>query len=288
MLSNNCPCGYYLRLANGQSWHLVASAEAAKWLDRFAHVMQLRRIEENSSTQILFSCGFPPDEARDNWTLEYSCIDFSIYRSNLYTSFICDIEKIGGDSADYAKMLLSLHTVFSDIIRTGGFPFHAALLERNGHGVLIAAEGGTGKSTCCRRVPPPWKALCDDETILCLCGDHYEAHPFPTWSDYVLDREKKTWDVQKHVKIDAIFFLRQAPQDRIIPLRSVKTALLIYESAAQACNRIYANKSEKTSRDVFNKVFDNTYEASKRVPSYELYASLDGKFWELIDTVLPG
>ena len=62
----------------------------------------------------------------------------------------------------------------------GGLPFHATLLEYQGQGIILAAPGGTGKSTCSRRVPPPWRACCDDEVLVVEGpGRPLPGTPFP-------------------------------------------------------------------------------------------------------------
>jgi len=107
-----------------------------------------------------------------------------------------------------------------------------------GHGFLLAGQGGTGKSTCCRRLPNNWKPLCDDESLIVLDKSKvYHVHPFPTWSDYIQKRAKNIWDVQGSVPLSAIFFLEQSEKDEVIPLSKEQSAILMTKSSKQAYDR---------------------------------------------------
>lgn len=220
------------------------------------------------------------------WSSFFEDDNFSLHKNDRTDDIWCNIGRTKNNKNNYLKMFYSLSPIYIKIIKSGGFPFHTALVERNGKGALLSAPGGTGKSTCCRRIPSPWRALCDDEALICRLDDgHYEAHPFPTWSDYMMDREKKTWNVQEHVEVKAVFFLKQSPQERIEPIVSGKAALLMYDAAIAACNRIFSYLDKEEQLKIFKKVFNNALEMSKKVPAYELKVSIDGKFWELIDAL---
>ncbi len=94
----------------------------------------------------------------------------------------------------------------------GGMPFHAGLVERDYMGFLISAPSGTGKSTSCRRIPPPWKPLCDDEVFIVKDSKGtYKVHPFPTWSEFFNGRKRHHLErFKRAVPLSAIFFLEQS------------------------------------------------------------------------------
>ena len=72
-------------------------------------------------------------------------------------------EKWGGPHVN----LLRLSLIFArEAQARGGALIHGALAERNGHGVILAAPGGTGKTTASNRLPAPWRSLCDDATLV--------------------------------------------------------------------------------------------------------------------------
>ncbi len=84
------------------------------------------------------------------------------------------------------QMWTALSPVFDAAQDSGGLLFHAALAELNGSGVLIIGPSGAGKSTCSRRLPVPWRSLCDDEVLIVRDSPgQYHAHPFPTWQELI-------------------------------------------------------------------------------------------------------
>jgi SynChlorMet cassette protein ScmC len=101
----------------------------------------------------------------------------------------------------------------------GGLLLHGALATRTSGGILLAGPVNVGKSTASRRLPPPWRALCDDIALV-IRGPQgsYWAHPWPTWSRFfhqgIDPPPGGSWDVQQAVPLRAIFFLSQAPDDR--------------------------------------------------------------------------
>jgi SynChlorMet cassette protein ScmC len=184
-------------------------------------------------------------------------------------------------------MWFSLLCVYNKAIEQGGLPFHSALVQSGGKGVLLAGKGNIGKSTCARRIALPWQAVCDDETLVVRdTAGSYKAHPFPTWSDYLYKRREPTWDVQQSFPLSAIFFLQQAESDEAIPLGGAKAAVCINESATQVCRRNWRGLTYKEEAAFKKKVFENACLLAKAVPVFILHFSLKGKFWKEIEKVL--
>ena len=131
--------------------------------------------------------------------------------------------------------------------------------------------------------------LCDDATLVVYNKQKgYLAHPFPTWSDYLEERAPNTWNVQYSVPLKAIFFLKQAEFDEIIPINKGEAALLINESA----NQIYSDmlykrlNNQEFRRKLRKRVFDNACEMAKMIPAFYLHINLHNNFWEKIENVL--
>jgi SynChlorMet cassette protein ScmC len=185
-------------------------------------------------------------------------------------------------------MLLALYPIFERAQNSGGVPFHAALLERNGIAVLLVAPGSTGKSTCCIRLRSPWQPLCDDETLIVRdLEKRYLAHPFPTWSDYLMKRSTKTWNIEYHLPLSAIFFMEQAETEEVLPIGQGEAAAYIHHSAMQVCRRRLYHLNRRESKSLRLKLFDNACELSRAIPAFKLGVSLKGRFWEKIEAVLP-
>jgi SynChlorMet cassette protein ScmC len=304
--------GYDLLLADGQIWHLTASGDAACWLAEFARIMQLGASDKKGSGKVFFLRGpyagrledlltgsdnVPADLPFGGWSRYKSAVEVWYHENrqdyiiNLGPKYV---RQPGGENDiteeqhDVSQMSLSLFPFYWNSIDMGGLPFHAGLVDRDGLAVLLAASGGTGKSTCCRRIVPPWKALCDDEALITATKNGaYQVHPFPTWSDYIFERDRGTWNVDSHIPLSAIFFLEQSPEDGVAPMKDGIAASLIYRSSMQAYSRCLMGMEMDMIKQLRNKVFDNACVMAKTVPAYTLKVRIDGQFWEEIENVLP-
>jgi SynChlorMet cassette protein ScmC len=184
-------------------------------------------------------------------------------------------------------MWLALYPIYQSVQEAGGLPLHAALVSREGIGVLLAAPAGSGKSTCCSRLPAPWETLCDDETLIVRDEqNHYLAHPFPTWSDYIFRTSERTWNVQDSVPLPVVFFLEQAPTDEVIPMGEGQAAVRFNQLATEVCWRHWHRFDCKRQRRLKQRLFHNASEFAKAIPAYRLRASLNGRFWEQMERVL--
>jgi len=199
----------------------------------------------------------------------------------------CEIKDNGDHALECINMWLACLPLYQRSVERGGVPFHGALIEWAGQGVLLAAPGDTGKSTCCRRLPRHWTAWGDDESLVVLDPQGtYRAHPFPTWSEYLEQRSEKTWPVQDSVPLAGIFFLEQAPTDEAIPVGQGQAAFLMSDSAAQVGRKFWAKLDQEFETRFRRALFDNASRLARRVPAFRLRCSREGKFWEEIERVL--
>jgi SynChlorMet cassette protein ScmC len=294
--------GYCMRLANGHGWYITATEESRTWVDRLANIMELETCEvseypklifvmgkssKNHAEETLCNCALSIKQfSMNGWELhDLRAIRFWIHHD--LPDVICEI----GDEKDYkydiVKMLLSLYPIYQRELNSGGLPFHAGLIERRDKGILLTAPGGTGKSTCCRRIPPPWNPLCDDETLIVFDGmGQYIIHPFPTWSDRIHKRSERTWDIQQHIPLSAIFFLEQSKNDEVISIGQGQAALLINQMANQVCYRNWKSLDLEKQALFRKELFSNSCELAKKIPAFILRVSLSGQFWEEIESVL--
>jgi SynChlorMet cassette protein ScmC len=192
-------------------------------------------------------------------------------------------------SSDYQfiNMWYALLPIYYRSIYKRGLPFHSGLVEWNRRGIILAAAGGVGKSTCCRRLPDHWRTLSDDETLVVLDQqDIYRAHPFPTWGDYLNKRKEKTWNVEYSIPLAGIFFIRQSETDGVEPLGEGKAAILITESAMQVCEKFCRSLDKENKRRLRKNLFNNASEMAKKIPAYRLLVSRHGRFWKKMEQVL--
>jgi SynChlorMet cassette protein ScmC len=263
--------GYGLFLCDGNNWWITGNDESMKIVDEFASIMKLKEcLSDDLSKLILYRSNHKQSvmysesnssNLEAGWTLYnhiYVYMRYHISSGDVISEFKSNVTKGVGK---YVAMWLSLQPIYRQSVQRGGFPFHSGLIEYKGRGILLAATGGIGKSTCCRRLPDHWKSLCDDEALIILDNNKkYCVHPLPTWKNYVLnsdtiEREGSKWDVQYSVPLSAIFFLEQSEKDEVIPISSKKSPLLMVESASQSLERERINMPNEEKTELVKKVF---------------------------------
>jgi len=211
-----------LQLRDGNNWCIVCDEHNIRMINKLTAIMQLKKCKLNGSAKLIFlkmeedkKLAIKTIFSEQNllsYDLGWKCYDFSsrtirVWCHSNIGDVLCEVNNKGQDNIEYINMWYSLQPIYRRSVSLGGVPFHAGLAEINGRGFLFVASGGIGKSTCCRRLPDYWKPLCDDETLVVLDNQNeYRAHPFPTWSDYLMNRAHNTWDIQYSVPVSAIFF----------------------------------------------------------------------------------
>jgi len=190
------------------------------------------------------------------------------------------------DVVEIFKLQNSLFPIYETAQAKGGVPIHGALIERDGMAVVIAARGGTGKSTCCNRLPPPWNPLCDDDTLIVkTAGEQsYGAHPFPTWSRFADASCRDSWNVQSSLPLKAILFLERAERrDAVVPINKYEAAARAIHLHSQMLNDLWFDLELGDFRKQRTIFFQNVTTLVNEVPCYVLRATLHGRFWEEID-----
>jgi SynChlorMet cassette protein ScmC len=282
----NMTGSYCLELSGGLGWNISASPEASGWVNEFARILSLRACRGEMYPNLIVDRRHETGASEGEIVLGTRFVHF--YRQAGRADISCNIGDEEGEKREFYKMWEFLLPVYEGVMLEGGLPIHAALLENNGKGILLCGLGGTGKSTCARRVPSPWRALSDDECLIVKNGeDSYMVHPLPTWSDYLLKRSAPVWDVSQSSSLSGIFFLKQADIDEAVPLGRGEASMRIYDASRQVCQyvRMIKGKDEERARNV--KALDNIAGLVQKVPSYILNFSISGNFWEEIERVLP-
>lgn len=294
---------YLLPLSDGQAWRIIATEGVKAWVDRLARIMGLSKCESNEHPRLIFIWnksfavngselisrlgsdlikGFPL-EGWNPWNYSY----MRLWSHPEVEDVVCEIWPVKGTEQDILRMRSSLQPVYQKAQDAGGLPLHAGLVKRNGMGVMLAGPKHTGKSTCCRRIPRPWCALSDEETLVVISnGRGYMAHPFPTWSDYLTKQSNRTWKVHSHIPLSSIFFLEQSGTDAVTPMGRGEAAVFVYQSAMQVCYRYFAHLDYDQVRTRKGILFENACQLAKTVPAFKLRVSLRGRFWKKMESVL--
>ncbi len=183
-----------------------------------------------------------------------------------------------------ATQMIWLSPFFVQAIESrGGVLIHGALAERDGCGVIFAGPGGIGKSTVSRRLPPPWRSLSDDMTLIERGDDgRYLAHPWPTWSRFMWGGPGGTWDVSRAVPLKAVYILDKAEHTECRAVGTGQAAMLLQEVADQASFFAYDNVDRDRARNHRTARFNSVCGIAFSVPVSILMTSLSQPFAHLI------
>ncbi len=297
--------GYRLTMAGGLEWQILAG-KGSQWLcDLLARMTRLPagtvrrgrtlifvpRAADVSFERVLADRGFAASAGvlpGSEWSHEgLGLIDFWSHPGIPYVFGLIDNRR--DHQLDLLQVQQALYPAIRTAITSGGLLVHTALIERDGEGVLIVAAGNTGKSTCCVRVPLPWRALSDDEALIVpASAGRYAVHPLPTWSEHFWKKSDLTWDLGQASRLAAILFLKQSQTDYIAPVGKGIASLSLYKSAADASGKYTMQLSQDRAREMREKMLDNACQVANAVPTFELQASLTGQFWVEIEKVLGG
>lgn len=285
--------GWGFSLADGCRWGVSGYPSLSEVIQALAPIMHLRPGFHAGAHPILFvgespfSRTTPPlTGASGGWQVVEKGGRRLYYRLDPPGAVIAYARPLTPSKA-YTGMRDALALVYWESLRQGGLPFHAALLEYQGLGLILAGRAGVGKSTCARRVPPPWQARADDEVLVVRTPEgRYLAHPFPTWSDYLLKRGTPTYRVEDPVPVTALCFLEQASEDELVPLKPAEAAIKAAVSAQTALYHFLHYCDPEDGRQLRRLIFDRACELAKRLPAFSLRVSLTGRFWEKLEAVL--
>lgn len=288
---------FSLQLANHLSWQFMAFGEAIPWAKELAHIMRLKNRPAAKNAVKIFIL------SQDNATPPIKRLPAVIKKSLPQTDWQSNDDKIArrwihpktphtifelgkyiNHDLEIIKMWRVLAPIYEGVIENGGLPFHAGLIVKNKQGFILSAPGGTGKSTCCRRVPKPWQAWCDDECLILPAGDgKYRVHPFPTWSDHLWKKQShNTWQVEKSVSLAKIYFIEQAKKEKALPLTSGLSAVIIHHTARQMCQKNWPKLDTTLPHAIKHKLFASACALARSVACYRLKVAKYGTFWKKI------
>ena len=293
-------CDYGLQIDDGTCWQIRPAAAMEDRLRRFASIMGLastnggrfdRTVSLHPAADARRGHGPGawnlPDREGGIWDLRR--LPGAIIRSGLMGhEIICLLPMADDETMEVEWMRHLLLPLYLDILDHGGLPVHAALVERDGRGILLAGRSGIGKSTCCRRLPLTWRGLADDLALVIRdSSGRYRAHPLPTWSA-VRSGFEGTWNVSRSVPLEAVFFLDQSGSDEVVPVGRGAAAVGCSQSANEVLRSVGPFRLDGRQLNVGSRVFENAADLFLTLPAFQLRVSLTGRFWEKIDEVLTG
>ncbi|MBN2356536.1 SynChlorMet cassette protein ScmC [candidate division KSB1 bacterium] len=168
------------------------------------------------------------------------------------------------------------------------FLLHGALLEYHGRGVILAGDGGAGKTTACARLPHPWRALSDDAALV-VCDEQgrFRAHPWPTWSRLYFNGPGGSWPVALSVPVDAVLFIEKSDSDCVSRLSRLQSFDGLVRAARQMnWADFYDTIPADFMRQHHSRLYERLTELARLVPGYELKMSRAGAFWSCIEPIV--
>ena len=306
--------GFTLQLGDGSHWWVSSMPAVSTWVETLASMLHLLPgpaddanlmvfLEGNASLEEIKELVAPESGwaslnkkvnrlvAPDSGWIALNNSFLRLWYGMDSPDLVVELKTPMSRNKGYDSLRLALQFVFRQSLPRGGLPLHAALAEHQGRGVLLVGTSGTGKSTCCRRLSPPWRARCDDEVLLTLAPDgRYLAHPFPTWSDYF--SLHGTDIIQAHSQdaspLAGIFFLEQSPSDECLPLDPAKALIEIIIASQIVLDRHLWYCDPKEASSLRGVMFANACKLVHQIPAFHLRVSLTGGFWEQIEAALAG
>lgn len=285
---------YTLKLSDGKIWGFSATEHILPWLEELKKIM---RLEESPANEIDYKLFFlalnkenlPPEQDETQWKVYKQGSVYRIWSHEHKPEIFVELNMdfIGHNEIKVINMWSSLKVIYRHYLNKNGAPIHAALAELNGKGILIAASGGTGKSTCSRRFPDYWKPLSDDTSLIIRDNtDSFRLHPMPTWSDHLWSRKFTTFQSSYSVGLNSVFFLEQSKIDQVVPLQKAVAIQKIFESLKQIWESYWEKEEIAVKRVMVKKLFTTACEITSKTPCYTLKATLHGKFWKEIEKVI--
>ena len=170
--------------------------------------------------------------------------------------------------------------------KRGGLLVHGGFAAFQDRGFILAAPGGTGKTTAVSRVPAAWKPLSDDAVLIVPgSGNRYWGHPWPTWSRFFFSGPGGSWDVGHGVPLQALCFLAQSPSDTLETLHPGQAAAMLMESAQQAHAAFNRRLPPAAVHENHLEQFAVVCKMTDTVPCYRLHLSLHGDFWTNLEAL---
>ena len=290
---------YKISLGNENNWIFIPNDETESFVKEFGENLMLASCNKNKDTKKDFKIFFQNRSQKETYAFEelkkikgkwrgtdLKALKYYKNKNDPY-SFRCEINLSTDSKVKTINMWASLCIVYQKETENGALPLHAALLEKDGNGILLVGPSGFGKTTLSNTIPKPWQSLSDDQTLIVKNKNgKYLAHPMPTWSEHLWHNKKTKWDIQKSLRLKAICFIEKAKKEEITLLKPGRAVALLNASSEDMFRIISRKITISEKRFLRKKVFENACQLAKKVPAYHLKHSLNGKSWKLIEGVI--
>ncbi len=180
---------------------------------------------------------------------------------------------------------LPLDLLFHDIVQLGGGIVHGGLAVFQGHGVLLTAPPGGGKTTAFATLPQDWDLWSDDASLVWPDANGiFQVSPLPTWSALLgvnpqLERIVQ-WQVGTSCPLQRILFLEKAERIKLIPQRPIVAVYPLYHAFSEYPSVIVARQPYRVA------LFRAAAALARAVPTRVLQLPRNCLFWPLLEEEL--
>jgi len=150
-----------------------------------------------------------------------------------------------------------------------GFYIHSSGVNFKNNGLLFVGHSEAGKSTLVKMLKDKSEILCDDRVIVRRWPEGFRIHG--TWSHGEVSKISAG-----SVPLRAIFFLKKAQNNRMIPLNDKQEA--VKKTLACLVKPFVTN-------DWWDKIFDVVEKLVQEIPCYKLYFDRSGRVVELLENL---
>lgn len=179
--------------------------------------------------------------------------------------------RLRGDSPVMVEYNHTFARFLQEVLKQGGFCFHASALQVDGEAVLFSADSGTGKSTHAGL----WEKyladrhrvvrLNDDKPVLRVRQDGVWAYGSPWSGKHVIHTNAKA-------PVKAVVFLEQAPENRIRSVTPQEAFSLVFPQT-------FCLKTDARQRILVLQMMDQFL---RQVPVYVLSCNISREAVELV------
>ena len=259
---------YVLSLADGSHRQIRAGdAGTVSIVEMLAQVMKLRKGDSASGDSLLVLSG----QKKETFSAEDG-------------SIVCRFPPPENRDELASRAMEASLAIAHAAQQRDGILVHGGLAEHQGTGVILAAPGGTGKSTASFRLSRPWRSLSDDAALIVRDPfGGYFAHPWPTWSLFYDNGPGGQWDTATAVPLKALYFLFQSQEDVLERLTPIQAAAMLIESVEQANRVLDRFLPHSEIQEHHFRQFSNVCALTASLKAYRLGLSLTGEFWRLME-----
>ena len=283
-MNHNAEAICTLTLADGLSALIRATPVAKTIAGKYASIQDLKLRASKSEMEIIITTSGELDLVQYKLNV-VEIKELKITRHYFLSDgrIICEIVSTDDDLKTPYTFVEIAYPIYLECVNRGGLPLHAGAIMKDKIAIALAGNSGSGKTTCCHKVPQPWVSPCDDEILLVRQNNEFRMHPLATWSEYLVNPDThKAWTIETHYTIKQIVFLEKSESDEIDRLEKADSALKIAHSAMHVFARLIGSVYKKDTY-LKKKIFENAWEIASEIPVLQIKHALDGKFWELLD-----